>query len=82
MSIIRRRHERELRNPASYQGRGHHDDKESWYLSKANAAEAGFAISNFISQRIVRDQGGRPALEQFVQKKLRPVSESMKLDKS
>jgi hypothetical protein len=39
------------------------------------------AISNFISQRIVREQGGRPGLEQFVQKKLRPVSESMKLDK-
>jgi trans-feruloyl-CoA hydratase/vanillin synthase len=55
--------------------------KEAWYLSTATAAETGFAISNFISQRIVRDQGGRPGLEQFVQKKLRPVSESMKLEK-
>jgi trans-feruloyl-CoA hydratase/vanillin synthase len=55
--------------------------KESWYLSTATAAETGFAISNFISQRIVRDQGGRPGLEQFVEKKLRPVSEAMKLEK-
>ena len=55
--------------------------KEAWYLSTSTAAETGFAISNFISQRIVRDQGGRPGLEQFVQKKLRPVSESMKLEK-
>ena len=55
--------------------------KESWYLSTASAAETGFAISNFISQRIVHDQGGRPGLEQFVQKKLRPASEAMKIDK-
>jgi trans-feruloyl-CoA hydratase/vanillin synthase len=55
--------------------------KESWYLSTCSAADASFAISNFISQRIVRDQGGRPGLEQFVQKKLRPVSGTMKLDK-
>jgi trans-feruloyl-CoA hydratase/vanillin synthase len=55
--------------------------KEAWYLSTSTAAETGFAISNFISQRIVRDQGGRPGLEQFVQKKLRPVSEAMKLEK-
>ena len=27
------------------------------------------------------DQGGRPGLEQFVEKKLRPVSEAMKLEK-
>ena len=55
--------------------------KESWYLSTATAPEASLAIANFISQRIVRDQGGRPGLEQFVQKKLRPVSETMKLEK-
>lgn len=55
--------------------------KESWYLSTATAAETGIAISNFISQRIVRDQGGRPGLEQFVQKKLRPVSEAIKIEK-
>jgi len=55
--------------------------KESWYLSTCTAPEASLAISNFISQRIVRDQGGRPGLEQFVQKKLRPASESMKLEK-
>jgi len=55
--------------------------KEAWYLSTCTAPEASLAISNFISQRIVRDQGGRPGLEQFVQKKLRPVSEAMKVDK-
>jgi feruloyl-CoA hydratase/lyase len=55
--------------------------KESWYLSTASAAETGFAISNFISQRVVRDQGGRPGLEQFVQKKLRPATEAMKPEK-
>ena len=55
--------------------------KEAWHLSTCTAPEASLAISNFISQRIVREQGGRPGLEQFVQKKLRPVSESMKLDK-
>ncbi|MGH7888434.1 MAG: enoyl-CoA hydratase-related protein, partial [Candidatus Binatia bacterium] len=55
--------------------------KESWYLSTATAPEASLAISNFISQRIVRDQGGRPGLEQFVQKKLRPVSETMRLER-
>jgi hypothetical protein len=54
--------------------------KKSWYLSTASAAETGLALSKFISQHIVRDQGGRPGLEQFVQKKLRPVSEAMKLD--
>src|SRR5574341_259857 len=55
--------------------------KEAWYLSTASAAETGLAISNCISQRIVRDQGGRPGLEQFVQKKLRPASEAMKIEK-
>lgn len=55
--------------------------KEAWYLSTCTAPEASLAISNFISQRIVRDQGGRPGLEQFVQKKLRPASEAMKLEK-
>jgi trans-feruloyl-CoA hydratase/vanillin synthase len=55
--------------------------KESWHLSTGSSADASFAISNFISQRIVRDQGGRPGLEQFVQKKLRPGFETMKLEK-
>jgi trans-feruloyl-CoA hydratase/vanillin synthase len=55
--------------------------KEAWHLSTCTSPDASLAISNFISQRIVREQGGRPGLEQFVQKKLRPVSESMKLDK-
>jgi hypothetical protein len=50
-------------------------------LSRASAADTGFAISNFTSQRIVPDQGGRPGLEQFVEKKLRPASEAMKFEK-
>jgi trans-feruloyl-CoA hydratase/vanillin synthase len=54
--------------------------KDAWYLSIGAAPDKGFAFSNFISERIVREQGGRPGLEQFVQKKLRPVSETMKLD--
>jgi trans-feruloyl-CoA hydratase/vanillin synthase len=55
--------------------------KEAWYYSTCSSSDASLAISNFISQRIVHDQGGRPGLEQFVQKKLRPVSETMKLEK-
>jgi trans-feruloyl-CoA hydratase/vanillin synthase len=55
--------------------------KEAWYYSTRASPDVAFAISNFISQRIVRDQGGRPGLEQFVQKKLRPVSGVMKWEK-
>jgi enoyl-CoA hydratase len=54
--------------------------KDAWYLSTGTAIDKGFAFSSFISERIVREQGGRPGLEQFVQKKLRPVSEAMKLE--
>lgn len=54
--------------------------KEAWYLSRNATLDIGFTLSNFISDRIIREQGGRPGLEQFVQKKLRPVSGTMKLD--
>ena len=54
--------------------------KEAWYLSRNASLDIGFTLSNFISERIVREQGGRPGLEQFVQKKLRPVSGTMKLE--
>ena len=54
--------------------------KEAWYLSAHASLDLGVTISSFISERIVREQGGRPGLEQFVQKKLRPVSGTMKLD--
>ena len=54
--------------------------KDAWYLSAGASMDKGFAFSQFISERVVREQGGRPGLEQFVQKKLRPVSETMKLD--
>lgn len=52
--------------------------KEAWYYSAGASLDAGVAISNLISQRIVREQGGRPGLKQFVEKKLRPATESMK----
>jgi len=55
--------------------------KEAWYTSMKASPDVGFLISNFISDRIIREQGGRPGLEQFVQKKLRPVSGTMKLEK-
>jgi trans-feruloyl-CoA hydratase/vanillin synthase len=54
--------------------------KDAWYLSVGASPDKGFAFSNFISEKIVREQGGRPGLEQFVEKKLRPVSETMKLE--
>ena len=55
--------------------------KEAWYTSMKASPDIGFLISNFISERIIREQGGRPGLEQFVEKKLRPVSGTMKLEK-
>lgn len=54
--------------------------KEAWYYSSYAAPDVAYEISNLISQRTIRDQGGRRGLEQFVQKKLRPVSEAMKLE--
>jgi enoyl-CoA hydratase/carnithine racemase len=54
--------------------------KEAWYLSSHASLDLGATISGFISERVIREQGGRPGLEQFVQKKLRPVSGTMKLD--
>jgi trans-feruloyl-CoA hydratase/vanillin synthase len=53
--------------------------KEAWYYSSYAAPEVGYEVSNLISQRTIREHGGRPGLEQFVQKKLRPVSGVMKL---
>ena len=55
--------------------------KQAWYTSMKASPDVGFLISNFISDRIIREQGGRPGLEQFVEKKLRPVSGTMKLEK-
>jgi enoyl-CoA hydratase/carnithine racemase len=52
--------------------------KEAWYYSSYAAPDVAYEISNLISQRTIREQGGRPGLEQFVQKKLRPVSGVMK----
>ena len=55
--------------------------KEAWYYSSYSAPDVAFEISNLISQRTIREHGGRPGLEQFVQKKLRPVSGVMSLEK-
>jgi len=55
--------------------------KEAWYYSWYSAPDVAYEISNLISQRTIREHGGRPGLEQFVQKKLRPVSGVMSLEK-
>jgi hypothetical protein len=55
--------------------------KEAWYYSSYSTQDVTYEISNLISQRTIREHGGRPGLEQFVQKKLRPVSGVMSLDK-
>jgi trans-feruloyl-CoA hydratase/vanillin synthase len=55
--------------------------KEAWYFSWYSAPDVAYEISNLISQRTIREHGGRPGLEQFVQKKLRPVSGVMSFDK-
>ncbi len=53
--------------------------KEAWYYSSYSIPDVAYEVSNLISQRTIREHGGRPWLEQFVQKKLRPVSGVMKL---
>ena len=55
--------------------------KEAWYYSWYSPPDVAYEISNLISQRTIREHGGRPGLEQFVQKKLRPVSGVMNLSK-
>ena len=54
--------------------------KEAWYYSSYSTPDVAYEVSNLISQRTIREHGGRPGLEQFAQKKLRPVSEVMKLE--
>ena len=55
--------------------------KEAWYYSWYSPPDVAFEISNLISPRTIHEHGGRPGLEQFVQKKLRPVSGVMNLQK-
>jgi feruloyl-CoA hydratase/lyase len=55
--------------------------KEAWYYSSYATQDVAYEISNLISQRTIREHGGRPGLEQFVQKKLRPVSGVMSFDR-
>jgi trans-feruloyl-CoA hydratase/vanillin synthase len=54
--------------------------KEAWYYSWYSPPDVAFEISNLISERTIREHGGRPGLEQFIQKKLRPVSGVMSLN--
>ena len=55
--------------------------KEAWYFSSYAAPDVAFEISNLISQRTIREHGGRPGLQQVVEKTLRPVSGVMNLEK-
>lgn len=55
--------------------------KEAWYYSSYSTPEVAYELSNLISQRTIREHGGRPGLQQFVDKKLRPVSGTMSLEK-
>lgn len=55
--------------------------KEAWYYSSYSTPDVAYEISNLISQRTIREHGGRPGLQQFVEKKLRPVSGVMNLEK-
>lgn len=55
--------------------------KEAWYYSSYSTPDVAFELSNLISERTIRAHGGRPGLQQFVEKKLRPVSGVMSLEK-
>jgi trans-feruloyl-CoA hydratase/vanillin synthase len=48
--------------------------KEAWYYSWYSPPEVAFEISNMISDRTIREHGGRPGLKQFIDKEFRPVS--------
>jgi hypothetical protein len=45
-----------------------------------DARRGAWSTFQYLVRERLREQGGRPGLEQFVQKKLRPVSGTMKLD--
>jgi len=53
--------------------------KEAWYYSRYSPPDVAFEISNLISDRTIREHGGRPGLKQFIDKQLRPVSGVMSL---
>ena len=55
--------------------------KEAWHYSSYSSPAVAYELSNLIGERAIREHGGRPGLEQFVQKKLRPVSGVMKTEK-
>ncbi len=43
--------------------------KEAWYYSCYSSLDVAFEIPNLISDRTIPEYGGRPGLEQFLQKK-------------
>jgi trans-feruloyl-CoA hydratase/vanillin synthase len=55
--------------------------KEAWYYSSNTEPNVAYELSNLLSERAIREHGGRPGLEQFVEKKLRPASGVMSLEK-
>jgi trans-feruloyl-CoA hydratase/vanillin synthase len=46
--------------------------KEAWYYSLDASYETAYEVANLISDRVNRQHGGRPGLEQFAEKKYRP----------
>jgi len=46
--------------------------KEAWYYSFYSSPDVAYELSTLISQRITREHGGRPGIEQFAQKQYRP----------
>ena len=46
--------------------------KEAWYYSLDASYETAYEVANLISDRVKRQHGGRPGLEQFAEKKYRP----------
>jgi hypothetical protein len=55
--------------------------ERGWYYSSYATPAVALRALEFDFQRTIREHGGRPGLEQFVQKKLRPVSGVMKLNR-
>lgn len=46
--------------------------KEAWYYTFYSPPDVAYEISGLISQRVIREHGGRPGIRQFAQKDYRP----------
>ncbi len=55
--------------------------KEAWYYTFYSSPDVAYEISGLISQRVTRDHGGRPGIEQFAGKKFRPGLGAYKWEK-